>query len=222
MLVCRRPEQQAGRRQHSDRSLRDRHEGPLSHGAGAHRHPDGPLSCRVRRRVLSGLQVSERRLSRPSTMRAQPNVRTLTRLLSDLQPEPLQLRRGLPVQQPGPHPAGRPSSPGHIGAAVPGRRGHRHLTGEPGVRRLHQVCSGSVLQRPGQSVKAKEQRWGECLKGGFTALLSNAGVRHRRLRWRNPGLRRSVQQLRGGFREPEQQQAGQRHQRPGITSTLQP
>lgn len=46
-------------------------------------------------------------------------------------------------------------------------------------------------------------------------VLSGAGVRSGRLRWRHPGVRRSLQQLCDGVRKPKQQQTREHHQRPG-------
>ena len=70
-----------------------------------------------------------------------------------LQPEPLQLRRGLSVQQSGPHPPGSPASPGHLLPAVPGRCGHCHRPRQPSLRRLHQVSGWSCLLWTGAKVQ---------------------------------------------------------------------
>ena len=59
LCVCRWAEQQAGRWEHAERGVWDGDEGPLPHGARPHRHPDGPVSRRVCRRLLAGLQVSD-------------------------------------------------------------------------------------------------------------------------------------------------------------------
>lgn len=69
---------------------------------------------------------------------------------SALQSQPLQLRRGLPVQQPGPHPAGCPASARYLGAAVPRRRGNRDPASQSGVRGLHQVFGWSIFYGAGQ------------------------------------------------------------------------
>lgn len=154
VFACRWTEQQAGRREHSQWGFWDRDESPLSRSAGPHRHQDGPLSRCVRRSLLTRLQVSWQPFANPPQRFFSSCCTDVTPRFSDLQLEPLQLRWGLSVQQPGPHPAGRSASPGYFCSTVPGRRGDRHPTSQPGVQWLRQVCRRNVFQRPGQFCEA--------------------------------------------------------------------
>lgn len=68
---------------------------------------------------------------------------------STLQPEPLQLRRELRVQQRRPPTPGCPPPPRHRLAPLPGRGGHCDRPGQPGVPQLPAVGRGAGIQREG-------------------------------------------------------------------------
>ena len=72
-------------------------------------------------------------------------------LASCLQPEPIQPRRGLSQQQPGPRPSGRPAPVGHLLPTVPGCGCHCHRASQPGVCGVPQIPRWDWLQWAGRT-----------------------------------------------------------------------